>query len=98
MGYGYSRVVGMVCWVYVGMEGGVEWVQGVTATPVITQMGKHFLSLNNAITQKPLSFSLKEIKVILGLLRQDFHVDYEETAAKMIREKYTTAAVIFCPN
>ena len=54
-------------WVYVGMEGGVEWVQGVTATPVITQMGKHFLSLNNAITQKPLSFSLKEIKVILGL-------------------------------
>ena len=88
----------MVCWVYVGMEGGVEWVQGLTATPVITQMGKHFLSLNNAITQKPLSFTLKEIKVILGLLRQDFHVDYEETAAKMIREKYTTAAVIFCPN
>ena len=67
VGYGYSRVVGMVCWVYVGMEGGVEWVQGVTATPVITQMGKHFLSLNNAITQKPLSFTLKEIKVILGL-------------------------------
>ena len=57
----------MVCWVYEGMEGGVEWVQGVTATPVITQMGKHFLSLNNAITPKPFTFTLKEIKVILGL-------------------------------
>ena len=60
MGYGYSRVVGMVCWVYEGMEGGVEWVQGVTATPVITQMGKHFLSLNNAINQKSLSFTLRD--------------------------------------
>ena len=46
-------------WVYVGMEGGVVWVQGVTAKPVITQMGKRFLSLNNPITQKTLYFYFK---------------------------------------